>query len=166
MAERVAPVRREIEDLAVVLRRLAHHLHPTFPEQQGPEQMLRQLAAEFVRSSDLAVELRTEVSASAHIGRDTALTVYRIAQEALTNVARHADAPRAQVRLRQLDGAVELVVKDEGRGFDVEARTGRGLGLISMNERARALGGVLVVRSRPGGGTSIEARLPLAHAPV
>ncbi|CAN5351876.1 hypothetical protein BH24ACT19_BH24ACT19_09070 [soil metagenome] len=89
------------------------------------------------------------------------VALYRICQEALTNVARHAEAGRADVRLVAAPGQVRLVVEDDGRGFDVSNMPEDRHGLVGMNERARMLGGTLEIRSSPGAGTRVEATVPL-----
>lgn len=91
-------------------------------------------------------------------------SAYRIVQEALTNTLRHAGATRASVRIRQVDGSLELDVRDDGRGSD--AGTGAGRGLTGMRERAAMLGGTLHAGPLPGGGFQVRARLPLAPEPV
>lgn len=91
-----------------------------------------------------------------------ALGLYRVAQEALHNAARHSGAEEAQLTLVREEGRVRLAVVDSGSGFDPNrARNGAGLGLVSMEERARLLGGHLKVRNAPGAGTEIEVILPL-----
>ncbi|MFW6070123.1 MAG: ATP-binding protein [bacterium] len=90
---------------------------------------------------------------------ETAL--YRIAQEALNNALKHARATAVTVRLRQEEGAVALEVEDNGRGFDASAGESSGLGLANMRERAEQLGGGVTIRSTPGEGTSVTARIPL-----
>ena len=87
--------------------------------------------------------------------------LYRICQEALTNVARHAEAGHADVRLVATPGQVRLVVEDDGRGFGASNLSEDRHGLVGMNERARMLGGSLKIRSSPGAGTRIEATVPL-----
>ena len=92
--------------------------------------------------------------------------LYRVAQEALTNVARHAGAKLVTVQIRKLPHAVELVVHDNGRSFDVQraldANTGKHLGLLGMRERVDMVGGSLTIESTPGQGTRICAFVPLA----
>jgi two-component system sensor histidine kinase UhpB len=93
-------------------------------------------------------------------------TLYRIIQEALTNVASHAQARQAHVAIRRQTGTVQAVVQDDGSGFDFDAAlraTARRqpLGLIGMQERASLLGGSVVIDSRPGAGTTISVTLPL-----
>jgi len=87
--------------------------------------------------------------------------LYRIAQEALTNVARHAEARRVRLRLATLPDRVQLIVQDDGRGFDLSQTRSDRYGLIGMNERAKLLGGRLDVQSSPGAGTRIEVVIPL-----
>ena len=89
------------------------------------------------------------------------VALYRICQEALTNVARHAEAGHASVRLVATPGQVRLTIEDDGRGFDASETFGERHGLVGMNERARMLGGSLEIRSSPGAGTRVEATVPL-----
>jgi signal transduction histidine kinase len=90
--------------------------------------------------------------------------IYRVAQEALTNVTRHAGATLVELELEEQGGGAELRVRDDGGGFDpavvARADSGSGLGLVGMAERARLVGGELDVRSAPGGGTTITLRVP------
>ena len=105
-----------------------------------------------------SVALPAGVDADAQ--RATAL--FRICQEALTNVARHAAASRVQVELRAEDGRLELCVADDGRGMALEGEPGIGvsLGMLGMRERAAALGGEVRFTSAPGRGTTVTVRLP------
>jgi two-component system sensor histidine kinase UhpB len=97
-------------------------------------------------------------------------TCFRVAQEALTNVIRHAQARRVELELRVAGGALELAVRDDGRGFDVaEARRrairGGSQGLLSMQERVALTEGDLEIDSAPGRGTAVRARFPLGGTP-
>lgn len=92
-------------------------------------------------------------------GRSTAL--YRAAQEALTNVTRHARASAVEVEVEYAAGRATLTVRDDGRGFDPDVATRRGFGLLGMEERVAAWGGTLDVRSAPGEGTRLTASLPM-----
>ncbi|MFQ5880502.1 MAG: sensor histidine kinase, partial [Dehalococcoidia bacterium] len=97
------------------------------------------------------------------------LVLYRMAQEALTNVAKHANASRVKVMLERRGERVRLVVEDDGSGFDVEATMRskeRGLGLFGMEERLALLGGRLAIQAQPGRGTRAEASLSLMRASV
>jgi signal transduction histidine kinase len=96
-------------------------------------------------------------------------TVYRIVQEALTNVLKHARAGRVSVILERRGDRLRAIVEDDGQGFDPEAlerqgRAGRQMGLQGMAERAALAGGELSVESAPGSGTTIYIHIPLAHA--
>jgi signal transduction histidine kinase len=92
------------------------------------------------------------------------LALYRIVQEALSNVIRHAQARTAAVRVRRQEGSLVVTVDDDGQGFDA-AQAVAGLGLFGMNERAGYLGGRVEVESEPGRGTRVLAEVPLANAP-
>jgi two-component system sensor histidine kinase UhpB len=117
-----------------------------------------------VEDLDIAISAAGDVNA---LGRDIALGLYRITQESIRNIARHSGARRAQVFLSVGADTVELLVRDEGRGFDVaRSRRGDGLGLVSIEERVRLLHGTLRVTSRPGHGTDLLVRIPLARTAV
>jgi two-component system sensor histidine kinase UhpB len=87
-------------------------------------------------------------------------TAFRLVQEALTNVAKHAEADAVELRIGVTDGVVEIVVADDGRGMDLDAPTA-GFGLVGMRERAELVGGVLDIASAPGSGTTLRARIPV-----
>jgi signal transduction histidine kinase len=89
------------------------------------------------------------------------VALYRICQESLANVVRHAAARHVDVRLVATPEQVRLVVEDDGQGFDASDMPGERHGLVGMNERARMLGGSLEIRSSPGAGTRVEAIVPL-----
>jgi signal transduction histidine kinase len=93
--------------------------------------------------------------------RERATALFRILQETLTNVARHAKATHVRVRLTKNDHTVALEVRDNGRGIDESRILGRqSLGMVGMKERALLLGGELVVESTPGAGTAVIVRIP------
>jgi signal transduction histidine kinase len=108
----------------------------------------------------ISIELQLD-EPEPRLSEDSALCLYRIAQEALRNVARHAAAATVAIALRAKNGGCELEVRDDGVGFVVDRRQGRGLGLASMNERAQLVGGRLAVTSAPQRGTSVVAWVPL-----
>jgi two-component system, NarL family, sensor histidine kinase UhpB len=100
------------------------------------------------------------------VSGEVAIACFRIVQEALTNVVRHARAKHAWIELSQSDRLLELEVRDDGEGFDVprtleRAASGGNLGLIGMRERVQILGGRLEINSQPGQGTRIRVQLPL-----
>jgi len=89
------------------------------------------------------------------------ITAYRLVQESLTNIARHAGATRVRVRLVREDGVLRLSVSDNGRGLAWRGNSGGGLGLLGMQERVESVGGRFTIESEPGGGTTIAAEIPL-----
>jgi signal transduction histidine kinase len=95
--------------------------------------------------------------------------LFRVAQEALTNVDRHAQASQAQVTIQKLDGAICMRIKDNGKGFQQEgelhAKKNNRLGLLGMRERLEMVGGNITIESKPGKGTTILAQVPLADSP-
>jgi signal transduction histidine kinase len=101
---------------------------------------------------------------SENLSKDIALCLFRVLQEALSNAIRHAGVRHFKVTLRGTPTEIELEVIDAGRGFDPKAVTGHGLGLIGMQERLSLVKGDVFIESRPGGGTTIRARVNLGSA--
>jgi signal transduction histidine kinase len=156
---RLAGIREELHDLAGEIRRLAHRMHPAVLDHLGLSAALEQLVAEFEQQG-LRVRLDTAMPAET-VSPVVATCLYRVAQEALRNVARHAGSAEAALRLRPEGRGVLLEVEDSGRGFDPESSGARaGLGLTSLAERIRLVHGRLSVRSEPGQGTRIAAWAP------
>lgn len=137
---------------------LARQLRPTALDDLG----LRAAIAgqvEQIGRGELSTEFSTEGDFS-DLGDDAQLVVYRVAQEALSNAARHSDATRVEVGLRRReDGGVELEAADDGRGFAFD-ESERGLGIAGMRERALLVGGELSIESRPGRGTTVHLTVP------
>lgn len=160
--QKVDALRQEIEDLAVMLRRVAHRLHPALVEQAGLGPALVGLASDTTRASGMQVEVNVPEGGIPSIPTDIALIFFRIAQEALRNAVKHAGIKRASLRVAVEQGAIFLFVEDEGRGFvSDDTAKGRGLGLISMGERARLAGGRFDIWSQPGVGTRVRVSVPL-----
>ncbi len=147
------------------LRSLALELRPTMLDVLGLEAALRWLAERHQQRTGCAVQVVGHLSGPAP-PPDLAIACFRVAQEALTNVVRHASARHVWIELSQGDSLLELVVRDDGVGFDVPAtqqqaaRCGN-FGLLGMAERVQLLGGRLDVESQPGHGTRIRASFPL-----
>ncbi len=143
------------------LRRLSHELHPAILERRGLAEALRDACGEVERRHGLPVRLSLPQE-KGPLPHDIALGLYRIAQEALSNVIRHAAAHEVHVALRISSRKARLTVKDDGDGFDpAEAHQTSGLGLASIEERAGLLGGRYRIASAPGKGTEIEIAVPL-----
>lgn len=136
---------------------LARQLRPTALDDLG---LAAAIAGQLeqVERSGLVAELRTEGDFS-DLDDDVQLVVYRVAQEALTNAARHSEATRVEVGLRLAGDGVELTVTDDGRGFAFE-QSERGLGIGGMRERALLIGAELTIESRPGDGTTVRLAVP------
>jgi signal transduction histidine kinase len=144
------------------VRTLVRGLHPATLKELGLAAALEQLCIDFQRTHGVETTLRCEPAPLAHLDAAIETALYRIAQEALNNVARHAEAGHVDVRLTQVDGWTSLTICDDGLGFAIDARTAMigGFGLGSMRERAELLGGTLSVVSRPNAGVKLEARVP------
>lgn len=163
-----------VETLATQLRqvigdlgRLARGLHPSVLDELGLTAGLQRLGQDLRNAHAIDVDVRVSGPAEeSGLSPQQRLALYRIAQEALTNVARHAHARRADVSVDLCDDEVCLRIEDDGRGFDIAEPSapprdiGMGLGLHGMRERATLLGGALHVESAPGRGTTVFARIP------
>jgi PAS domain S-box-containing protein len=150
------------------VERISRDLRPGVLEQLGLVEALRVASTGFADRTGVSVKLVCNERA-ARPSADIELAIYRILQEALRNVEKHARARHVTVRLKQRGAFVQLVVKDNGCGFDPEHHpAGRegicGLGLLGMRERASYVGGALSIRSAPRTGTEVEARIPLSGA--
>ena len=155
---------QEVRDLVVStlqdVRRLAVELRPKVLDDFGLVSALERLADTFEESTGISVELEAGTSGERLPGElETAL--YRIVQEALTNVVKHANATRVSVLLTRREGAAAVVVEDNGRGFDPDVPSPEGIGLIGMRERLELIGGRLRVESSPSAGTTVVAEVPL-----
>lgn len=146
------------------VRRISRDLRPGILDDLGLGAALRSLTDEFSVRTGVTVTLETVVFRN-RLDDDARIALYRIAQEALNNIERHAMADRVEIVLRGTRQGAELRITDNGRGmvWPPPARGSGGLGLRNMQERAQQLGGALSVLSAPGKGTSIEARVPLSH---
>lgn len=155
-AHRLSGIEEEVRELSTGLRDLAHRLHPALLERGELNIALTRLRSDVERAYGLRVA--TELpDTPTPTDPARALAVYRVAQEALHNVAVHAGVSDATLTLTRSNGALRLTVSDRGLGFDPrQRRPGAGLGLIGMRERAEIAGGKLTVTSRPGAGTTVE----------
>jgi signal transduction histidine kinase len=139
---------------------LSHQLHPARLDTLGLVDSLKGFCREFSVQHKLQVQfLHTRIPGQ--IPNDVTLCLFRIAQEALRNVVKHSGATEAEVELSSNDDEVDLCISDSGQGFNVESLKGVvGLGLISMRERLRLVGGHLSIESNPSHGTRIRVRIP------
>jgi two-component system, NarL family, sensor histidine kinase UhpB len=140
---------------------LARQLRPAALDDHGLKAALAGHLDELGRQSGIATSIETEGDLST-VPPDVQLVVYRVAQEALSNAARHSGADSIRVRLAHEDDEIELTVADDGRGFSFD-QANRGLGVGGMRERALLVGGRLDVESRPELGTRIRLRVPIGE---
>jgi|GEM_PF-3444514 len=164
-APQLQSILRVTSDAIAEARGLAHNLRPLHIEQLGLTAALAQLLSQFAEASGIEVESRLE-SIDDAIPVTHVTHVYRLLQEALNNIGKHAQATRVNVSTERDVHAVRIVVSDNGRGFDVSAatRTG-GLGLNSMTERAHMLGGQIAFTSSASG-SSVQMTIPISEAPL
>jgi PAS domain S-box-containing protein len=150
-------------DLTTQIRRLSHQLHPAALEHLGLVAALESQVTEFGHEEQIEVKFSSHLKTE-KIPFDVSVCLYRVALEALRNVSRHSGASSASVSLAEDQVSLMLEVSDSGSGFDVErAKRGSGLGLVSAEERIKLLEGAFEVRSKPGTGTTLVARIPLAR---
>lgn len=141
-------------------RSLILQLRPTVLEQQGLGPALAEYAQTAAQKAGWKLEL--EIGPEVRLFGDSAEALFRVAQEALNNVAKHAQAQTVTLELRLEGEDVRLGIRDDGVGFQASAaRRPTAVGLVGMQERVTALGGQLQLRSRPGGGTEVSVRLPV-----
>ena len=149
--------------LAQSLRNLSHELHPSVLQHAGLVATLRSHCAGVEEHHRLTVKFSGDDHLDS-LSPEVSLCLFRVVQEALTNSVRHARARTIRVQLMSNDEDVELSVIDDGIGFDASERSGSGLGLRSIDERVRLAGGTVTVESRPGQGTTLRVRIPIAAA--
>ena len=142
------------------ISQLSHQLHAPEIDYIGLSTALEMLCRDLSQTAPFELTCSCK-SAPAPADRNISIALYRVAQEALHNIVKHAAAPHVHVELSGDDRTVVLRVSDDGRGFQPEAARPSGLGLISMRERMKLVGGTLTVSSMPGHGSTIEAQVKL-----
>lgn len=145
-------------------RRLAQGLYPTELERHGLTASLAELADYINRLGQTECQF-TDRSDGKEVDRNAELHLYRIAQEATNNAVKHGEAENIQLELHPVDGGLELVVSDDGRGFDYEQVKEKGLGLAIQKYRARIIGAEFELSSAPGQGTTVRCRPPEKSRP-
>lgn len=165
---RIRELRGQVEEVSDEVERICHCLHPAMLEDLGLIPALEAHCRDFTKSSGVKTRLvRSEIPPE--IPPDVVLCAYRVVQEALHNVAKHSGSKHAFVGIRGEPGWLHVLIRDTGCGFDPAKGRRGGLGLTSMEERARLTNGDYMIRSAPGRGTRIAVSLPLperraAHA--
>jgi PAS domain S-box-containing protein len=166
MEDELAAIQRRTTELADEIRNLSHELHPGVLQHAGLAAALKAHCREFEQQNEVRVTLDTTNDIGG-VDAEAAVCLYRVAQETLRNVAKHAHARHVHVTLARNDGALTLSISDDGRGFDLaEARTGDGLGLVSIDERVRLANGTVTIHTRPQHGTRVQVRIPVSASPL
>lgn len=163
---KISRAQRMVERSVNIVHKFARELRPAVLDDLGLIPALHSFMKRFIRETGI----RASLTASAGLEelssvRRTAL--YRVAQEALSNVARHSGAGRVEVSIQRLPDAVHMQIKDDGKSFDVErmshAGKSRHLGLLGMRERVEMVGGSFHIESSPGKGTAVQAQIPFKN---
>jgi signal transduction histidine kinase len=154
----------ELRELVVAtlqdVRRLAVELRPSALDDFGLVAALERLTASISEQTGIAIDFEPALTTD-RLPEEVETALYRIVQESLTNVVKHAKARNVSVLLALKDGAVKAMIEDDGGGFDPAERTGEGFGLVGMRERLALLGGRLEIESSDGAGTTVAAEVPL-----
>ncbi|RIK77818.1 hypothetical protein DCC62_08785 [candidate division KSB1 bacterium] len=162
-------IKQQVDKNIIEVRRISLHLRPTALDDLGLIKALRQLCNEFKKDHHLTISLRATNSLSAFCDAAMGIALYRIVQEGLSNISKHARATNVLVKLAKRQNALTLDIEDNGKGFIPEKvkaphAAGHQLGLLNMKERAELLGGTFRVESARQKGTKIHVEIPLVHA--
>jgi len=160
-------VQEQLNELMVRVRDLSLNLRPAMLDTLGLIQALQWHFGRFTEQTEIQVHFDNDCKGR-RFSMEIETGLYRIIQESLTNVARHAGVGSVQVRLAATDQAVVAAIQDKGAGFDLNVvmEKGRTMGLAGLYERAEDLGGTLAIQSRPGAGTSLTVTIPLVNGPA
>jgi len=162
----IARTQAVVQQALDIVHRFARELRPTVLDDLGLIPALQAFLKTFRAETGILVSL-SAFAAVEQVNGDNRTVLYRVAQEALTNIARHAHATRVEVSIQKLDGAVGLTIQDDGKGFQTERasdnKKSERLGLIGMRERLEMVRGSFEIRSAPGKGTTVRAQVPLTN---
>jgi signal transduction histidine kinase len=165
LKQNIARTQELVQRSVDIVHRFARELRPTVLDDLGLIPALHTFMKAFREQTGIRVSL-SAFAAVEELNGDKRTVLYRVAQEALTNVARHAQASEAEVKIQKLDRSISMKIKDNGKGFHegrvLHAKKRNRLGLLGMRERLEMVGGKFVVSSTPGQGTIVEAHIPLA----
>ncbi len=160
-SERLEDCLRLADEAIGNVRQLSQLLHPTILDDFGLEAGLRWLDEGFTARTGIAVTF--DSNHPERLADETEIHLFRIAQEALTNVARHSGAKRVEMKLESHANEIRLSIRDDGHGLSPQSSTSGGMGMIGMRAGARSAGGDVEIQSAPGGGVLIEVRAPLRN---
>lgn len=168
LREHFASLKKIVKQLDADVGLLVHDLRPTALDDFGLVAALSNYVRNWSKQFGVRAELHTSGMEKDRLTSEIEIVLYRITQEALTNVAKHANAENVDILLERRSDHVSLIIEDDGGGFDVEQACGaneKGFGLIGMRERAALVAGTLAVESNPGAGATIAVRIPAPHVP-
>jgi len=158
----IASARDLLQSAMNEIRNLSHNLAANYEFDKGIEEALQHLVERILRTNKLIIDLYCEESVDMLAGSDMKLTVYRIVQEQLTNIIKHADATEVIIKLLYRDSQVILHIQDNGKGFEI-GKVKEGIGLNNIRLRAETLNGKVSIQSSPGRGSSLEISLPVSY---
>lgn len=161
---RISALAAQVEELVMDIHNMSHQLHSSKLKYLGLEVALKELCRQVSSKYQLEIELAAEPLGSP-LSEQISLCLYRVAQEAVSNAVRYSSSSRIEVKLTHKGSAVCMMVKDFGMGFDPVDR-GKGLGLVTMQERLRSVNGYLTVVSSAGQGTEVIAEVPIATSNI
>ena len=154
-------LRKQTTELSSDVQALSHELHSSKLDYLGAVGGIKSWCNEFGERQGIQIEVKTPES-KISLRPEVGLCLFRVLQEALHNAAKHSGVKRIEVQLREDSGEIHLIIRDSGKGFDLDtAMQGRGLGLTSMEERVRLVNGMIEIQSKPMGGTTVHVRVPL-----
>lgn len=166
LQKKIVATQRQVEKAVEIVHRFARELRPSLLDELGLIPALHSFAKALARRTRLRISLKIFADVE-RLDTTMRTVLYRVAQEALTNVARHAQATRVEICIEKLPRAVQMTIRDDGKSFQVQrtlhlARN-KGLGLLGMRERVGMVGGKFNIESAPGKGTSVEVQIPVRH---
>jgi PAS domain S-box-containing protein len=160
VGSRLRELRKQTTEISNDVQSLSHELHSSKLEYLGVVAGIKSWCREFGERQRMKVEFKTDVVSVLPL--DVGVCLFRVLQEALHNAVKHSGTKRVEVQLAEHSNELRLIVRDSGKGFDIEvARQGRGLGLTSMQERVRLVNGTVSIESKAMGGTTIHVRVPV-----
>ncbi|MCX6865110.1 MAG: sensor histidine kinase, partial [Verrucomicrobia bacterium] len=166
--KKISSTQRLVEKSVDIVHRFARELRPTVLDDLGLIPALQSFMKGFMEDTGIRVSFKVFAGIEEANGT-TRTMLYRVAQEALNNVARHAKASQVEVSIKYLDGIIHMDIKDDGQGFDADGKSNpkqhNRLGLIGMRERVEMVGGTFRVESTPGNSTTVHVEIPAEKKP-
>jgi len=166
LGKKILSTQRLVEKSVDIIHRFARELRPAVLDDLGLMPAIHSYAKKFSKETGIPVHMTTYEGVES-LNSANRTVFYRVAQEALTNIGRHARASQVNISIREYGETVSIIIRDNGRSFDVQkvlnAKKSKRLGLLGMRERVEMLGGAFSVESAPGKGTTIRANIPLNH---